>query len=58
MALYAEDFHFLITRAGWLATHIYEHFTFAQSKLKKDFVVMNQKAGQTSTSTSTCARYS
>ena len=48
--LYAEDLHFLITRAGWLVTHIYEHFTFAQAKFKKDFVVMNQKARQTASS--------
>ena len=26
--LYAEDFHFLIKRAGWLVIHIYEHYTF------------------------------
>ena len=50
VALYAEDLHFLITRPGWLVTHIYEHFTFAQSKFKKDFVVMNQKARQTASS--------
>ena len=30
--LYAEDLHFLIKRAGWLVTHIYEHFAFEQSK--------------------------
>ena len=41
--LYAEDLHFLIKRAGWLVTDIYEHYTFEQSKFKKDFVVMNQK---------------
>ena len=33
--LYAEDLHFLVTRAGWLVTHIYEHYTFEQSKFKK-----------------------
>ena len=48
--LYAEDLHFLITRAGWLVTHIYEHYTFEQSKFKKDFVIMNQKSRQTATS--------
>ena len=48
--LYAEDLHFLITRAGWLVTHIYAHYTFEQSKFKKDFVVMNQKSRQTATS--------
>ena len=26
--LYAEGLHFLITRAGWLVTQIYEHYTF------------------------------
>ena len=47
--VYAEDIHFLVTRAGWLVTHIYEHYiqheslAFEQSKFKKDFVVMNQK---------------
>ena len=42
--LYAEDLCFLIKRAGWLVTHIYEHFTFEQSKFKKDFVIMNPKS--------------
>ena len=50
VALYAQDLHFLITQAGWLVTHIYEHFTFSKSKFKKDFVVMNQKARQMATS--------
>ena len=48
--MYAEDLHFLITRAGWLVTYIYAHYTFEQSKFKKDFVVMNQKSRQTATS--------
>ena len=26
--LYAEDLNFFVTRAGWLVTHIYEHYTF------------------------------
>ena len=26
--LYAENLHVLIKSAGWLVTHIYEHFTF------------------------------
>ena len=38
--------HFLVKREGWLVTKIYQHFTFAQSKFKKDFVVMNQKSRQ------------
>ena len=44
--LYAEDLHFLITRAGWLVTHIYERYTYEQSKFKTDFIVTNQKAKQ------------
>ena len=50
ITLYAEDLHFLITRAGWLFTYIYAHYTFEQSKFKKDFVVMNQKSRLTATS--------
>lgn len=48
--LHAADLHFLITGAGWQVTHIYEHYTFEQAKLKKDFVVMDQKSQQTATS--------
>ena len=50
VALYAKDLHFLITRAGWLVTRTYQHYTFKQEKFKKDFVVMNQKAQQHATS--------
>ena len=48
--LYAEHLHFLIKKAGWLVTSIYEHSTFEQSRLKKDFVKMKQKARQKATS--------
>ena len=48
--LYAEHIHFLVTRAGWLVTNICQHFTFEQSKFKNDFVVMNQKSRQKTTS--------
>ena len=48
--LYVEDLHFLVTRAGWLVTHIYDHYTFEQATFKKDFVIMNQKSRQTATS--------
>ena len=44
--LYAGDLRFLLTRVGWLVTHIYEHFAFEQLKFKKDFLVMNQKSRQ------------
>ena len=48
--LYVEDLHFLINRAGSLVTYVYEHYTFEQSKFKKDFVVVNQKSRQKVTS--------
>ena len=44
--LYAAHIHFLVKRAGCLITKIYQHFTFEQSKFKKDFVVKNQKSRQ------------
>ena len=44
--LYAEHIHFLVKRAGWLVTKIYQRFTFEQSNFEKDFVVMNQKSKQ------------
>ena len=30
--VYAEDIHFLVTRAGWLVTHIYEHYIDVSNK--------------------------
>ena len=33
IGLYAEDFHFLITRAGWLVSHL-QAFMFEQSQFK------------------------
>ena len=50
--LYREHIHFLMTRAGWLVTNIYQYFTFEQAKFKKDFVVMNQKSKEKATSKS------
>ena len=50
ISLYGEDLNFLITRAGWLVTRIYAHYTFEQSKFKRDFVIMNQKERQTAES--------
>ena len=47
---YAEDLHFLVTKVGWLVTYIYAHYTFLQSKFKKEFVAMNQKSHQTASS--------
>ena len=45
--LYAEDFYFLTTRAGWKVTKIYDHYTFKHDPFKRDFVVMNQNARKT-----------
>ena len=45
LPLYAEHLHFLMTRAGWIATKIYAHYTFEQV-FKKDFVIMNQVSQQ------------
>ena len=39
-----------MTNAGWLVTHIYEDYTFEQSKFKKYFVIMNQNSSQKATS--------
>ena len=47
MNLSAEDLYFLITRAGWKVTKIYDHYTFKQDTFKRDFVVMNQNARKT-----------
>ena len=44
--LYIEDLRFLIKRAGWKVTKLYSHFTFEQDTIKKEFVLMNQKARQ------------
>ena len=44
--VYAEHLHFLVTRAGWLVTKIYEHYPFEQACFKIEFVRMNQNASQ------------
>ena len=49
--LYVEHIHFLIKRCRWLMTKIYAHYTFEQSKFKKDFVIMNQVSRQNSQTT-------
>ena len=55
--LYAEHLHFLVARAVWLITKIYQHFTYEQSNFKKDFVVMNQKSRRKGTSSFKCDFY-
>ena len=49
IVLYAKHLHFLIKRAEWLVTKIYEHYTFEQATFMQDFVLMNQKARQKET---------
>lgn len=44
-----KHIHFLVKRTGCLVIRIHQHSTFDQSKFKKDFVVMNQKARQKAT---------
>ena len=44
ISLYAEHMHFLVTRAGWFVTKIYEHYTFEQACFKKEVVTMNHKS--------------
>ena len=44
---YLDHLKFLISRYGWKETKLYSHFTFQQSKFKKDFISMNQKSWQT-----------
>ena len=41
-----KTFDFLITRVEWLVTYIYAHYTFEQSKFKREFIIMNQKVKQ------------
>ena len=42
MPLYTEHLHLLISRYGWRVTKVRSHYTFEQSKFKKEFVIMNQ----------------
>ena len=46
--LYAEHLHFLVPKCGWRVTKIRGHYTFEQSKSKKEFVIMNQVSRQNS----------
>ena len=41
-----EDLRFLIQRCCWKVTKIYAHFTFEQSRFKRDFVLNNQRKRQ------------
>ena len=50
LTLCAEDLDFSVARAGWFVTHIYADYTFEQSKFEKNFVIMNQKFRQTTSS--------
>ena len=45
--LYLEHLKILIGRAGWKVTNLYAHYMFQQERLKKDFVLVNQRSRQT-----------
>ena len=45
--LYLEHLKILIGRAGWKVTKLYAHYMFQQERLKKDFVLVNQRSRQT-----------
>ena len=40
--LYLEDLKFLIKRCCWKFTKTYSHYTFEQSRFKREFLLMNQ----------------
>ena len=40
--LYAEHLYFLLIKCCWCISKIYAHYTFEQSKFKRDVLVMNQ----------------
>lgn len=42
ISLYAEHLHFLSSRSGWRVSNVRTHYTFEQSKFKKEFVIINQ----------------
>ena len=42
ISLYAEYLHFLSSRSGWRFSDVRTHYTFEQSKFKKEFVIINQ----------------
>ena len=46
--MYLEDLAFCIKRAGWKVTKVHAHLTFEQSRFKRNFILMNQKARQLS----------
>ena len=46
--LYAEHLYLLISKCSWRVTKVRGHYTFEQSKFKKEFVIMNQVSRQSS----------
>ena len=45
--LYLEHLKILVGRAGWKVTKMYAHYMFEQERLKKDFILVNQRSRQT-----------
>ena len=48
LPMHLENLVFCIKRAGWKVTNIHSHLTFEQSRLKRNFILMNQKSRQLS----------
>ena len=46
--MYLEDLAFCIKRVGWKVTKIHAHLTCEQSRVKGNFILMNQKSRQLS----------
>ena len=47
--LYVEHLHFLLSKCSWRVRNVLAYYTFEQSKLKNDFVIMNQVSCQNAT---------
>ena len=48
LPFFLEDLAFCIKRAEWKVTKIYSRLTFEQARLKRKFMLMNQKSSQQS----------
>ena len=45
--LYLDHLRILIFRAGWVVAKIYSHFSFERERLKRNFMLVNQRSRQT-----------
>ena len=44
--IYANHLHFVLTRCGWKVSRIYVHYTFEQSKVKKNHKIRSRDKTQ------------